>query len=283
MQSAYGWGRNRDHEWRRWGSNPLPLACHASALPTELRPRGRVKIPAGSRRLSAGSLESPWPTKFRRSATPPRWPTRSSTGGRTAGTSSTSSTRRIARACSARTRATSPTARTSSSSTCSRIRAAWGCTSAIRSASSRTDVYARFQRMNGFNVLHTMGFDAFGLPAEQYAVQTGTHPRVTTEQNIATYRRQLRRARSRRTTRAAVRPPPTCSTTAGRSGSSCRSTTPGTTPTPGGRGEIATLVQELRAGRFPTPDGHPVRRPRRRSSSGDSSTRTASRTRRTRR
>ncbi len=56
-----------------------------------------------------------------------------------------------------------------------------------------TDVYARFKRMTGHNVLHTMGFDAFGLPAEQYAVETGQHPRVTTEQNIATYRRQLRR------------------------------------------------------------------------------------------
>jgi len=55
-----------------------------------------------------------------------------------------------------------------------------------------TDVYARFSRMNGFNVLHTMGYDAFGLPAEQYAVQTGQHPRVTTEQNIANYRRQVR-------------------------------------------------------------------------------------------
>src|SRR5438045_9124219 len=55
-----------------------------------------------------------------------------------------------------------------------------------------TDVYARFQRMNGFNVLHAMGYDAFGLPAEQYAVQTGTHPRVTTEANIATMKRQLR-------------------------------------------------------------------------------------------
>jgi leucyl-tRNA synthetase len=55
-----------------------------------------------------------------------------------------------------------------------------------------TDVYARFQRMNGFNVLHAMGYDAFGLPAEQFAVQTGTHPRVTTEQNIANMKRQLR-------------------------------------------------------------------------------------------
>jgi leucyl-tRNA synthetase len=55
-----------------------------------------------------------------------------------------------------------------------------------------TDVYARYQRMIGHNVLHTLGFDAFGLPAEQYAVQTGTHPRVTTEANIVIMRRQLR-------------------------------------------------------------------------------------------
>jgi leucyl-tRNA synthetase len=55
-----------------------------------------------------------------------------------------------------------------------------------------TDVYSRFQRMHGYNVLHAMGYDAFGLPAEQYAVQTGTHPRVTTEQNIATMKRQMR-------------------------------------------------------------------------------------------
>ncbi len=56
-----------------------------------------------------------------------------------------------------------------------------------------TDTVARYQRMLGKNVLYTMGYDAFGLPAEQYAVQTGTHPRVTTEENIANMRRQLRR------------------------------------------------------------------------------------------
>ncbi|MGO1318028.1 MAG: class I tRNA ligase family protein, partial [Cellulomonadaceae bacterium] len=56
-----------------------------------------------------------------------------------------------------------------------------------------TDVVGRFRRMCGDNVLHTLGYDAFGLPAEQYAVQTGQHPRVTTEQNIATMRRQLDR------------------------------------------------------------------------------------------
>ncbi|WP_055701385.1 leucine--tRNA ligase [Streptomyces silaceus] len=55
-----------------------------------------------------------------------------------------------------------------------------------------TDVFARFQRMTGHNVLHTLGFDAFGLPAEQYAVQTGTHPRVSTEANIENMKAQLR-------------------------------------------------------------------------------------------
>ncbi len=56
-----------------------------------------------------------------------------------------------------------------------------------------TDVYGRYQRMRGRNVLHALGYDAFGLPAEQYAVQTGQHPRKTTEDNVTTMRRQLRR------------------------------------------------------------------------------------------
>jgi leucyl-tRNA synthetase len=56
-----------------------------------------------------------------------------------------------------------------------------------------TDVFSRFQRMTGKNVLHTLGYDAFGLPAEQYAVQTGQHPRKTTEENMVNMRRQLRR------------------------------------------------------------------------------------------
>ncbi|MGW0038045.1 leucine--tRNA ligase [Gordonia sp. NPDC003376] len=56
-----------------------------------------------------------------------------------------------------------------------------------------SDVFARYQRMTGKNVLHTMGFDSFGLPAEQYAVQTGTHPRTTTEANIERYLAQIRR------------------------------------------------------------------------------------------
>lgn len=55
-----------------------------------------------------------------------------------------------------------------------------------------SDIVARYKRLKGFNVLHPMGFDAFGLPAEQYAIQTGQHPAITTAQNIETYKRQLR-------------------------------------------------------------------------------------------
>lgn len=54
-----------------------------------------------------------------------------------------------------------------------------------------SDVLARMRRMQGFNVLHPMGFDAFGLPAEQYAIQTGKHPSIVTEKAIATYKKQL--------------------------------------------------------------------------------------------
>jgi leucyl-tRNA synthetase len=54
-----------------------------------------------------------------------------------------------------------------------------------------TDIISRYKRMRGFNVLHPMGWDAFGLPAEQYAIETGTHPRDTTARNIATFKRQL--------------------------------------------------------------------------------------------
>jgi len=54
-----------------------------------------------------------------------------------------------------------------------------------------SDIYSRFKRLKGFNVLHPMGYDAYGLPAEQYAIQTGQHPAITTEKNIARYREQL--------------------------------------------------------------------------------------------
>ena len=54
-----------------------------------------------------------------------------------------------------------------------------------------TDIYSRYKRLNGFNVLHPMGFDAFGLPAEQYAIETGQHPADSTDKNIETYKKQL--------------------------------------------------------------------------------------------
>src|SRR5713226_5828251 len=55
-----------------------------------------------------------------------------------------------------------------------------------------TDILARYKRARGFHVLHPMGWDAFGLPAEQYAIRTGQHPRKTTEENIATFKRQIK-------------------------------------------------------------------------------------------
>ncbi|MEC9377145.1 MAG: leucine--tRNA ligase [Candidatus Neomarinimicrobiota bacterium] len=55
-----------------------------------------------------------------------------------------------------------------------------------------TDIYSRYKRLEGYNVLHPMGWDAFGLPAEQFAIKTGTHPKVTTETNIDNYRRQIK-------------------------------------------------------------------------------------------
>ncbi|NLF41992.1 MAG: class I tRNA ligase family protein, partial [Bacteroidales bacterium] len=54
-----------------------------------------------------------------------------------------------------------------------------------------SDIYSRYKRLQGFNVLHPMGYDAYGLPAEQYAIQTGQHPAITTEKNVARYREQL--------------------------------------------------------------------------------------------
>jgi leucyl-tRNA synthetase len=56
-----------------------------------------------------------------------------------------------------------------------------------------TDIICRYKRMRGFNVLHPMGWDAFGLPAEQYAIQTGVHPAITTRKAIDNFRRQLKR------------------------------------------------------------------------------------------
>ena len=99
-----------------------------------------------------------------------------------------------------------------------------------------TDVLGRYMRMTGHNVLHTIGYDAFGLPAEQYAVRTGTHPRTTTEANIEPVPGAAAPAGFRRTTSGAASPPPTRSSTAGRSGSSPSCSRPGTTSGPASHG-----------------------------------------------
>ncbi|MFC7405948.1 leucine--tRNA ligase [Georgenia alba] len=126
-----------------------------------------------------------------------------------------------------------------------------------------TDVIGRYQRMKGKNVLHALGYDAFGLPAEQYAVQTGQHPRVTTEQNIATMRGQLLRlglAHDDRRSFATTDP------------EFMRWTQwvflqifesfydPAAPREDGGRGRarpVSELVAEYEAGTRPTPDGRP--------------------------
>jgi hypothetical protein len=122
-----------------------------------------------------------------------------------------------------------------------------------------SDIVARYKRHNGFNVLHPMGYDSFGLPAEQYAIQTGQHPAKTTEVNIARYREQLDNigfsfdwSREVRTS-----DPPT---TSGRSGSSCSSSTAGTT-TPRSRPSplrSSPRASPRRAGHRPMPAPSPA-------------------------
>jgi leucyl-tRNA synthetase len=123
-----------------------------------------------------------------------------------------------------------------------------------------TDVYCRYKRMTGHNVLYTMGFDAFGLPAEQYAVETGQHPRITTDRNVSGYTAQLRRLGLSHDPRRRV-----------------ATTDPGyyrwtqwifsqifnawyDRDAGGGRGKarpIGELVAEFGSGQRPTPDGRP--------------------------
>ena len=89
-----------------------------------------------------------------------------------------------------------------------------------------SDIYARYKRLKGFNVLHPMGYDAYGLPAEQYAIQTGTHPAVTTEKNINRYREPSRWTRSVSATTGTARcAPASQATTSGRNGLSSNCST----------------------------------------------------------
>ena len=76
-------------------------------------------------------------------------------------------------------------------STCFLIHREQDCTWDIRWDTSASDIYARYKRLMGYNVLNPMGYDAYGLPAEQYAIQTGQHPAITTAENISRYRSQL--------------------------------------------------------------------------------------------
>jgi leucyl-tRNA synthetase len=126
-----------------------------------------------------------------------------------------------------------------------------------------TDVVGRYKRMRGANVLHALAYDAFGLPAEQYAVQTGQHPRATTEANIATMRRQLRRlglAHDPRRTFATI-DPGYVRWTQWIFLQIFNSFYDASAPRPGGgtgrARPIAELEAELTAGARPTPDGRP--------------------------
>ena len=137
--------------------------------------------------------DQPATTPHRRSATPPRWPPRSRPAGRTGGRPRAPS-RRPTRPVRWR-RPTVPRCRTDKLYLLDMFPYPSGAGLHVGHPLGYigTDVIGRFMRMTGRNVLHTIGYDAFGLPAEQYAVRTGTHPRTTTEANIARYRAQLRR------------------------------------------------------------------------------------------
>ena len=143
-----------------------------------------------------------------------------------------------------------------------------------------TDVYARFKRMTGHNVLHAMGYDAFGLPAEQYAVQTGQHPRVTTEANIANMRAPAAARSASATTRGAASPPPTSAYYRWTQWIFLQIFNSWYDDDADRARPITELVAELDEDRQPgaTPDGRPWARARRASSGAGSSTRTASRT-----
>ena len=139
-----------------------------------------------------------------------------------------------------------PVGPSSTASTCSRTRSGAGLHVGHPEGYTATDILARYKRMRGFNVLHPMGWDAFGLPAEQYAIQTACTRPITTRKAIDNFRRQLKRfGFSYDWSRELA--PSTRTTTGGRSGSSCRSTTSGSTPSEQKARPIDELVRRLEA------------------------------------
>ena len=158
--------------------------------------RRRRRRPTGDRpprEPRCGTERAHPPRPSHRFATPPSWPTRSRRAGRTAGKRRAPSRRRTRPA-----RWPPPTAPPIPADKLYLLDmfpypSGQGLHVGHPLGYIGTDVMGRFMRMTGRNVLHTIGYDAFGLPAEQYAVRSGTHPRETTEANIRRFRAQLRR------------------------------------------------------------------------------------------
>ena len=110
-----------------------------------------------------------------------------------------------------------------------------------------SDIYSRYKRLKGFNVLHPMGFDSFGLPAEQYAIQTGVHPAVNTKQNISRYIETAEKILVSVMTGAGKSVHPTRPIINGRNGFSWSFFKAGTTTIPTRRKKLKRLLLSLKA------------------------------------
>ena len=177
--------RVNENQWRRWESNPLPLACHASALPTELRPRRDVHVTTSlCGRMTGDETPKQRYTAALANEIEHRWQDRWESEHVFWTPNREGLLAEDPRGIAGRPHRFVLDMFPYPSGVGLHVGHPLGYIA--------TDVYSRFLRMNGFNVLHAMGYDAFGLPAEQYAVQTGTHPRVTTERNVDTMKAQMR-------------------------------------------------------------------------------------------